>query len=104
MAQFSVHRNANPKTSKAVPYLLDVQSDLLESLVTRVVVPLILAKQFGLAAKKLNPSFEIDGEAVSMSTAEIAGVPVKALGEQVCSLGDWRDDIVAALDLLFYGI
>jgi toxin CcdB len=57
-----------------------------------------------LTAKKLNPRFEVEGKAVTMSTAEIAGVPVKALGEQVCSLNDRRDDIVAALDLLFFGI
>ncbi|MGH8711698.1 MAG: CcdB family protein, partial [Burkholderiales bacterium] len=40
MAQFDVYRNANPATRARIPYLLDVQSDLLEPLTTRVVVPL----------------------------------------------------------------
>jgi len=40
MAQFDVYRNAHPATRARVPYLLDVQSDLLETLATRVVVPL----------------------------------------------------------------
>ena len=40
MAQFDVYRNPNPATRARIPYLLDVQSDLLEPLATRVVVPL----------------------------------------------------------------
>lgn len=41
MAQFDVHANPNPSTQEEIPYLLDIQSDLLESLATRVVVPLV---------------------------------------------------------------
>ncbi len=40
MPQFAVHRNTNPATRSSVPFLLDVQSDLIEELGTRVVVPL----------------------------------------------------------------
>ena len=39
MPQFSVHRNPNPDTRAAYPLLLDVQSDLIAGLRTRVVVP-----------------------------------------------------------------
>ena len=38
MAQFDVYRNTNPATRTRIPYLLDIQSDLLESISTRVVV------------------------------------------------------------------
>jgi hypothetical protein len=40
MAQFTVHENKNPATRSFVPFLLDVQTDLLSDLETRVVVPL----------------------------------------------------------------
>ena len=40
MPQFTVHRNPNPGSKAAYPLLLDVQSDLLADLGTRVVVPL----------------------------------------------------------------
>jgi len=43
MSQFMVYRNSNPNSSKAYPYLLDVQSNLLESLDTRLVIPLSLS-------------------------------------------------------------
>jgi toxin CcdB len=40
MAQFTVYRNKNPQTRSTVPFLLDIQNDLLDDLETRVVVPL----------------------------------------------------------------
>lgn len=43
MPQFSVYKNKNAATKARVPYLLDVQSNLLSELETRVVVPLNLA-------------------------------------------------------------
>ena len=104
MAQFDVYLNPNPNTRKPIPYLLDVQTDLLDTLATRVVVPLVLAEEMGLAARHLNPQFKIKGMAVVMSTAELAGVPIRLLGDKVASLKNKRDEIIAALDLLFTGI
>ena len=104
MAQFDVYLNPNTATRKAIPFLLDVQADLLDTLVTRVVVPLILAEEMGLAAKRLNPQFKVKGASVIMSTAEMAGVPNRSLGDKVASLKNKRDEIIAALDLLFTGI
>ncbi len=83
MAQFDVYLNSNTDTGKTIPYLLDVQADLLDRLATRVVVPLILAKEMGVAAKHLNPQFKIKGTAVVMSTAELAGVSNRLLGEKI---------------------
>jgi toxin CcdB len=104
MAQFDVYLNPNAATRKSIPYLLDVQADLLDTLATRVVVPLILAEEMGLAAKHLNPQFKIKGVAVVMSTAELAGVPNRSLGDKVTTLKSKRDEIIAALDILFTGI
>lgn len=104
MAQFDVFSNANPASCRDIPYLLEVQSDLLDVLATRVVVPLVRAMEMGMAAKTLNPQFEIEGVSVVMSTSEIAGVPRRAIGEKIASLQHRREEIIAALDLLFTGI
>jgi toxin CcdB len=104
MAQFDVYLNANRDTCAAIPYLLDVQADLLDRLVTRVVVPLFAASEMPLVAKQLNPQFQINGVSVVMSTAELAGVPTRSLGEKVLSLKSNRTEIITALDLLFTGI
>lgn len=105
MAQFSVHRNANPATRDAVPFLLDVQADLLEGLATRVVVPLYASGALRRApVRELMPVFRVAGRAVVMATPELAGVPRKALGPMVADLGANRAAILAALDLLVTGI
>lgn len=104
MAQFDVYFNPNADTRDAIPFVLDVQADLLDTLATRVVVPLVLAEEMRLAAKHLNPQFKIKGMAVVMSTAELAGVSKRSLDDKVLSLKNKRDEIITALDLLFTGI
>ena len=105
MSQFDVYRNANPATRARIPYLLDVQSDLLDPLATRVVVPLCKPEVLkGKLAERLNPLFEVDGRKMAMLTPELAGVSRNMLGERVANLSSERHSIIAALDLLFIGI
>lgn len=103
MAQFDVYENKNPESRDMIPYLLDVQADLLDNLTTRVVVPLFTVAAIGQPAKFLNPQFEIKRNTVIMSTAELAGVNIHVLGERVCSLKEHRTEIITALDFLFSG-
>ncbi len=103
MPQFDVYENPNVETNQAVPYLLELQADLLDNLATRVVAPLVPAALMGVAAKHLNPRFMVKDNVVFMSTAELAGVPISALGERVGSLREQRNEIIAALDFLFTG-
>lgn len=103
MAQFDVYTNPNPETNRAIPYLLDVQADLLNNLTTRVVIPLYSAVAMSKAAKHLNPQFSIKRTTVVMSTAEMAGVTLDRLGDKVCSLKEHRNEIIAALGFLFTG-
>ena len=104
MARFDLY--ANPGNSKAnTPYLLDVQSDFLDGLTTRVVVPLIRADSFppGKLPVDLTPSFHVGGVKFLMHPAFIASIPLKELGPTVGSLREHRDKITAALDRLLGG-
>jgi toxin CcdB len=104
MAQFDVYRNANPATRARIPFLLDLQSDLLDSLATRVVAPLCKPELLkGKLAERLNPLFVVEGRKLAMLTPELAGVPRKILGEKIGNLSGERHSIVAALDLLITG-
>lgn len=98
MARFRVYNNAEGEG-----YLLDVQADLLKHLTTRVVVPLLPLNNAPTPAKTLNPVFEIDGTPCSMVTQFMAAVPAALLKNAVLSLEARRDDVTAALDLLFQG-
>lgn len=103
MAQFDVYTNSSERSRRSIPYLLDVQSDLLDMLTTRVVVPLVTAEAMGRPARHLNPSFAMEGRTVYLSTPELAGVPLQVLGDRVGSLADRRSDIIAALDFFCTG-
>jgi toxin CcdB len=104
MAQFDVFRNKNPSQAKRIPFVIDLQSELLEHLATRVVAPLADPGLIdGKLAKILNPSFVVEGRKVVMLTPELAGIPRKALGSRVGTLAPQRAEIIAALDLTFTG-
>ena len=81
-----------------------MQSDFLDELDTRVVVPLHAASTVGPAVTRLNPVFEIDGAAVVMDTPQIVGYPPNLLKRPVASLSAQSFEIRNALDFLFAGI
>lgn len=104
MRQLTVCRNLSPRTRADVPFLLVVQSDLLEDLATRVVVPLYRkSAQSPPPITRLMPELVVTGVAVIMQTPQLAGVAVRDLGEPVARLDEQREVILAALDLLFTG-
>ena len=84
-------------------YLLDVQSDLLDDLNVRAVVPLLPQDGAPVAASRLNPVFEIEGAAHVMMTQYIAAVPPAILKAPLGDLWPKADPITAALDMLFHG-
>jgi toxin CcdB len=105
MAQFSVHKNKNPKTKGSYPYLVDIQSDLLSGLRTRVVVPLV--KYTSMAKKSidtLTPIVDVEGQKFLMLVPQLAGISLSDLGADVASLANQRGAVVAAVDFLVTGI
>ncbi len=105
MAQFDVHANQDPGTRGRIPYLVDVQSDLLDDLASRVVVPLMPADNPVLRPlTRLTPVFEFDGQAFVFVTPELAGVSRSVLGRKVASLEAHRHTIVSAFDILISGV
>jgi toxin CcdB len=104
MAQFTVFENPNRSTRAIYPYLLDIQSDLLNDLRTTVVIPLSPLRLAGKAAiSRLCPVLEIDGESYVAFTQQLAGVDRKTLGKAVCNLAGCRSDIIAAMDFIISG-
>lgn len=98
MAKYDVFPN-----STGDGFLLDVQTDLLSDLNTRVVVPLLPSSRAPKPATRLNPIFEIDGEAVVMVTQFLAAVPVGILKSPVGKLDEDFERITIAVDMLMQG-
>ncbi len=104
MAQFAVYKNKNPRTKSIFPFLVDVQSDLLEPLNTRVVIP--LTKAVGLTRKPvshLTPVVSFDGDAFVLVTPQLAGIARVDLGPHAGTLAGEREKIMAAVDFLLTG-
>lgn len=105
MPQFDVFRNRDPGSRAAFPFLLDVQSDLLADLATRVVIPLCPASAMkGKLLGKLTPTLLVEGKSVVALTTQLAGIAVKQLGPRCVNLESRRAELVAALDFLITGI
>jgi toxin CcdB len=105
MPQFAVYKNRNESTRARFPLLLDVQSDLLEPLETRVVVPLSPALTArSRAMRVLTPNISVAGKEYLMITPQLAGISVRDLGTLVDSVPSERGKIIGALDLLITGI
>jgi toxin CcdB len=104
MSQFAVYRNRNPRSRATFPLFLDVQSDLLADLQTRVVIP--LSRSAALAknpVSQLMPILEFDGDTYVAMTPQLAGIARAELGPLAGSLASERDTILAALDFLVTG-
>ena len=100
--QFMVYRNNS--NNRAYPYLLDVQSDIIDELNTRLVIPLFLLDEVnGRPARRQTPVLNVDGEDFLVMTHEMASVRQSQLGEEVVSVREHRQAIKNALDFLLDG-
>jgi toxin CcdB len=104
MARWDVYRNTTSRAAADIPYLLDVQADLLSHLDTRVVVPLYVAAAVPRPISHLQPVLQVEERAVVMDTPTLVGVPRRVLGERVANLAPQGPTLLAALDFLFTGV
>jgi toxin CcdB len=100
MAQFDVHRNTG-KHRDSIPYVVIVQSALLDDYHRRVVIPLVKASLVGkIANPRFNPTFKIGNTLVVLHPLELVSVAYDKLGKPVDSLAKEGDRIIGALDEL----
>jgi len=105
MAQFDVYPNPNPASRARVPFLVALPSDLLGTFDATVVAPLRLkADRSVIPVLRLNPIVRIGGKEYFLRPQELAAIATRSLKKPVTNLSPQRDEIVAALDLLFTGL
>lgn len=105
MAQFTVYENQNQDSKETYPYFVDVQNNLLDSLNSRLVIPLTPYRYLDDSnISNLCPKATVDDEIFVLLTHQMTNVPLSALKAPATSLENLRNDIIAAIDFLITGI
>ncbi|WP_173983674.1 CcdB family protein [Magnetospirillum sp. SS-4] len=84
--------------------LLDVQSDILDGLETRMIVPLLPLAELARPAQRLNPVFMIGDSRYVMAPQFMASAPLSELTTKVGSLSHEHFVIKAAINMVFDGV
>lgn len=103
--QFDVYENPSPKMRDVYPLVVDVQSNLLGSLATRMVVPLAVTT---LPTKdlpqRLCPLITVNSKSLMLVPFEAAPLDKRLLKVKVTSVFDQSHEIIAAMDFVLSGI
>ena len=88
-----------------IPYLVVLQSDLLDALPTRLVAP--LSRSLVAAPRlpqRLAPQFDIAGERLALKAHEAGTLFARGLGRPVASLRAESHRIIDAMDAVVSGV
>jgi toxin CcdB len=103
--QFDVFENPSPRMRDVYPYVVDVQSDLLSSLATRMVVPLaITALATTELPRRLCPLITVNDKAFMLVPFQAAPLDKRLLKTEITSVRAISDDIISAMDSVLSGI
>ncbi len=105
MAQFDVYLNPQPAARQRFPYVVQVQSDFLDKLPTRLVMPLTVIE---LAADQfpgdLTPSFHVLGQRLALMPHLAAPLPKNLLKKPLDSLPGAALTVAKCFDAVLSGL
>lgn len=105
MAQFDVYANPNRRTRQTYPLLLNIQSDQISALSTRLVAPMARKADLGyMELTRLTPSVSHEGDEFLVLIPQLAALPARELQQPIGTLIHMRDEVIAALDFAITGI
>jgi toxin CcdB len=104
MRQFEVFPNPVTRSRASYPFIVMLQSDVARGGRERAVAPLAPRAAFPVVAGRLTPIMAIERGEFVLLVPSVTTIPVQSLGRAVTSFADRRDDILAAIDYLFFGV
>jgi toxin CcdB len=105
MAQFDVYPNPQTQARDRYPFVVNIQSDLLADLPSRLVVPLSsVGMQATNLPKRLILEVEVLGRKLTLMPQLAAPVPTDRLGRPVSNVEQMQFDIVSSLDAVSSGV
>ena len=105
MAQFDVYENPSARQRDGFPYLVDIQSQLLAHLPTRLVMPLQRVSALPKSLpRRLSQTIIIDGEALLLAPQQCAALPASLLRKPIKTLASEAGVLRDALDAVISGV
>jgi len=101
MPRFDVYTNPDKQESKQIPFYIDVQSDYIKGIETRMVMALWDADFFTDKFENLNPEFELFGQRLVLDAPSLGAVPRSFLKRPVANMATQQILIQDAIDMLF---
>jgi len=103
-AQFDVYANPSHSAAQGIPYVVVVQSDLLDALATRMTIPLASVTFADKAPEKLCPSIAVKGQQLRALAHYAAPLPTRSLRQVVANVAPQASTLIAAMDVVIAGV
>jgi toxin CcdB len=104
MAQYDVYPNPSASAADGIPYVVVIQSDLLDALATRLTMPLAAMDFQGHAPAILCPVINVKGQRLHALAHYAAPLPAKLLRRPVENVAAQGSVLIAALDAVLAGV
>ena len=104
MAQYDVFTNPSGSAAEGIPYVVAVQSHLLDALATRLTMPLAVLDVETKVPTVLCPVIMVKGQRLHALAHYAAPLPAKALRRPVDNVASQAIALVSALDVVLSGI
>lgn len=104
MAQYDVFANPSRSSADGIPYVVVIQSDLLDALATRLTIPLAVIQAASKVPTVLCPVIMVKGQRFHALAHYAAPLPAKLLRRAVENVGAQAGALVAAMDAVLSGV
>jgi toxin CcdB len=104
MAQFDVYANPSGSAAHGIPYVVVVQSNLLDALATRMSIPLATVEFAKNSPEKLCPVVTVNGQRLHALAHYTAPLPTRSLRHAVVNLAPQASTLIAAMDAVISGV
>jgi toxin CcdB len=104
MAQYDVFINPSNSAATGIPYVVVIQSDLLDGLATRLAVPLAIPDATAKVPTALCPIIVVKGKRLHALAHFVAPLPFKLLKRPVDNVAAQASALTYAIDAVLSGI
>lgn len=104
MAQYDVFANPSSSAADGIPYVVVIQSDLLDALATRLTMPLAVSDAVTKVPTALCPVITVKGQRMHALAHYAAPLPAKLLRRPIENVAAQGSALVSAMDAVVSGI